>query len=87
VAVDVPAVDAVATAAADKPLQLNDTIVAVSTPPGRGALGIIRLSGSGARGIAHILLRPRTELKPRKSTYAELVQVGQALQRKWICGV
>jgi len=29
-----------------------DTIVAISTPPGRGGLGIVRLSGAGAREIA-----------------------------------
>jgi tRNA modification GTPase len=37
-------------------LQLADTIVAVSTPPGRGGLGIVRLSGPDARQIAERLL-------------------------------
>jgi tRNA modification GTPase len=37
-------------------LRLSDTIVALSTPPGRGGIGIVRLSGSDARAIAsHIL--------------------------------
>ncbi len=31
-------------------LQLQDTIVAISTPPGRGGLGVVRLSGHRARG-------------------------------------
>ncbi len=30
----------------------NDTIVAVSTPPGEGGIGIVRLSGPGALGMA-----------------------------------
>jgi tRNA modification GTPase len=33
-------------------LHLSDTIVAISTPPGRSGLGIIRLSGPNAREIA-----------------------------------
>ena len=32
---------------------LNDTIVAIATPPGEGAIGMIRLSGSDAIGIAN----------------------------------
>ncbi len=34
----------------------SDTIAALATPPGRGGVGIIRLSGSGTRNIAHQLL-------------------------------
>jgi tRNA modification GTPase len=35
----------------------RDTIVAISTPVGRGGLGIVRLSGSDSRAIAESLLR------------------------------
>jgi tRNA modification GTPase len=38
-------------------LNLQDTIVAISTPPGRGGLGIVRLSGAQARSIAERILR------------------------------
>src|SRR6185369_10784370 len=34
------------------PLDLSDTIVAVATAPGRGALAIVRLSGPQAHAIA-----------------------------------
>jgi tRNA modification GTPase len=37
-------------------LDLEDTIVAVSTPPGRGGLGVIRISGSRARALAGSML-------------------------------
>ena len=48
---------------------LNDTIVAVATPPGRGGVGIVRLSGPNALPIAqHLSLK--TDLKPRHATYA-----------------
>jgi tRNA modification GTPase len=39
-------------------LNLGDTIVALSTPPGRGGLGVVRLSGPEARAIAGRLLSP-----------------------------
>jgi tRNA modification GTPase len=43
-------------------LQLHDTIVAISTPPGRGGLGIVRLSGAEALAIAERILRfPRAD--------------------------
>ncbi len=36
-----------------------DTIVAIATPPGRGGIGIVRLSGPAACGIAAQVFRPR----------------------------
>lgn len=50
----------------------DDTIVAVATPPGRGGLGIVRLSGSDAVRIAEGLLASRTPLRPRVATFATL---------------
>jgi tRNA modification GTPase len=38
-------------------INLNETIVAVSTPPGRGGLGIVRISGPQARAITEQVLR------------------------------
>ena len=37
------------------PFALSDTIVALSTPPGAGALAVVRLSGPGAVGITQAL--------------------------------
>jgi tRNA modification GTPase len=39
-------------------LKLEDTIVAIASPPGRGALALVRLSGPGAFSIAAKHLRP-----------------------------
>ena len=36
---------------------LRDTVVAISTPPGRAGLGVVRLSGADARAIAERILR------------------------------
>jgi tRNA modification GTPase len=40
------------------PLAFDDTIVALATPPGRGALAVIRLSGHDALEVAGRVLRP-----------------------------
>src|ERR1700722_18758970 len=51
----------------------NDTIVAISTPPGRGGIGIIRLSGPAARAIAEPLLKLRNPLAPAQARFAEIL--------------
>jgi len=42
----------------------RETIVAIATPPGRGGIGVVRISGSGARAIAKALcgIEPRPRL-------------------------
>ena len=56
----------------------NDTIVAVSTPPGRGGLGIVRVSGRDARNIAARILRfhKPPEWKTWAAMLAELPDAG-----------
>jgi tRNA modification GTPase len=51
----------------------EDTIVAVSTPPGRGGIGIVRLSGPEARTIAEPLLRLRNPLAPAQARFAKVI--------------
>ena len=48
----------------------DDTIVAIATPPGRGGLGVVRLSGPAAVDISRLLLRLDTPLQPRHATFA-----------------
>ncbi|HEY6061395.1 MAG TPA: tRNA uridine-5-carboxymethylaminomethyl(34) synthesis GTPase MnmE [Gemmatimonadales bacterium] len=45
---------------------LSDPIVALATPPGRGALALIRLSGRGAFDLAARVLRPFRPDPPRR---------------------
>jgi len=56
-------------------MDIRDTIVAVSTPPGRSGLGVVRLSGIASREIAsHILRFSGThEWKPWSAALAELL--------------
>ena len=51
----------------------NDTIVAISTPPGRGGIGIVRLSGPRARAIVEPLLKLRHPLAPAQARFAEIL--------------
>jgi tRNA modification GTPase len=53
----------------------NDTIVAVSTPPGRGGIGIVRLSGPLARVVAEPLLRLRHPLAAGQVRFTEIVDI------------
>ena len=50
----------------------TDTIVAIATPPGRGGIGVVRVSGERAQPIALALLSRNRELEPRRATFAEL---------------
>jgi tRNA modification GTPase len=56
---------------------LADTIVAVSTPPGRGGLGVVRISGPQALAIAgSILSKPEggaPDWQPRRACLAHLL--------------
>jgi tRNA modification GTPase len=50
-----------------------DTIAAVSTPPGRGGIGIVRLSGPDAASIATQLVRLRQPLEHARARLADVL--------------
>ena len=52
---------------------LHETIAAISTPPGRGGIGIVRLSGPEARGIAEKLVRLSRPLEPGRTQLADVM--------------
>lgn len=52
---------------------LVETIAAISTPPGRGGIGIVRLSGPEAASIAAQLLRLRGPLVAGKPRLADVI--------------
>ncbi len=51
----------------------EDTIVAIATPPGRGGLGVVRISGPRAAAVGGVLLDRSRPLEPRRATVARLV--------------
>jgi tRNA modification GTPase len=59
-------------------MNLDDTIVAIATPPGRGGIGVVRLAGPEARAIAAPMLRLRHELEPGRAIFGELIDFAPA---------
>jgi tRNA modification GTPase len=51
----------------------SDTIAAISTPPGRGGIGIVRLSGPQATTIASQLVRLRQPLEHGRARLADVL--------------
>jgi tRNA modification GTPase len=57
-------------------VNLDDTIVAISTPPGRGGIGVVRLSGPEAKAIAARMLRlgGERQLEAGRAHLGELIE-------------
>jgi tRNA modification GTPase len=55
-------------------VNLDDTIVAIATPPGRGGIGVVRLAGPEARAIALPMLRLKDEWEAGRAMFGELVE-------------
>ncbi len=55
-------------------MNLDDTIVAIATPPGRGGIGVVRLAGPEARAIAQPMLRLARDLEPNRATHCDLIE-------------
>ncbi len=54
-------------------MHLDDTIVAIATPPGRGGLGVVRLAGAESRIIARPMLRLAHPLEAGRAHFGELI--------------
>jgi tRNA modification GTPase len=65
----------------DGPELSTETIVAISTPPGRGGIGIVRLSGPEAASIAAQLVRLRQPLEHGRARLADVLDGGPAAMR------
>ncbi len=55
-------------------MNLDDTIVAIATPPGRGGIGVVRLAGPEATAIALPMLRMKHELAVGHALFGELIE-------------
>lgn len=61
---------------------ISDTspIAAIATAPGRGGIGVVRISGKGLMPVAQAVCRlDGRELKPRHATYLDFVQADGSL--------
>lgn len=63
--------------------QLDDTIVAVATPTGMGALALVRVSGPGAYAIARKHIRPWPS-EPRAAQLSTVSNLGEVLDRSLV---
>lgn len=59
----------------------DDTIVAIATPPGRGGIGIVRVSGPASLQVGAALTDRPSALEPRHATLARVIAGGQAIDR------
>jgi tRNA modification GTPase len=55
-------------------VNLDDTIVAIATPPGRGGIGVVRVAGPKSVEIAKPMLRLKHELEPGRAVFGELIE-------------
>lgn len=55
-------------------MNLDDTIVAIATPLGRGGIGIVRLTGPRATLIAGSMLRRGRDLEAGRAVFCDLVE-------------
>ena len=56
-----------------------DTIVAIATPAGRGAIGVVRLSGPDAQAIAGLMRDVDAPLLPRYATLSRIRSAGEVV--------
>jgi tRNA modification GTPase len=57
-------------------VNLDDTIVAIATPPGRGGIGVVRIAGPKALEITKPMLRLKHALEAGRAAFGELVEPG-----------
>jgi tRNA modification GTPase len=57
----------------------DDSIVAIATPPGRGGIGIVRISGSSSPAIAAQVLNRARPLEPRYATFTRISQTDEVV--------
>jgi tRNA modification GTPase len=61
-------------------VNLDDTLVAIATPPGRGGIGVIRLAGPEAKKIALPMLRLKHDLEAGRAIFGELIEPANACE-------
>jgi len=57
-------------------VNLEDTIVAIATPPGRGGIGVVRIAGPRAKSIVLPMLRLKRDLESDRVIFGDLIEEG-----------
>lgn len=66
----------------------NDTIAALATPPGRGGIAIVRVSGENARAYFEALFRPagRQQVESHRLLYGICMMLtARCWTSAWLC--
>ncbi len=58
----------------NRPVNMDDTIVAIASPQGRGGIGVVRLAGVRAREISAPMLRLKNEMEAGRAVFGELIE-------------
>lgn len=64
---------------------MNDTIAAIATPFGEGAIALIRLSGPTAGDVAAAVFRAPSPLQPRVQHYGKIVDAARTVDDVLLC--
>jgi len=62
-----------------------DTIVAIATPPGRGAVGIVRVSGSDALGVVNKIFHPFVQWESHRMYYGNIYNGPEVVDEVMAC--
>jgi tRNA modification GTPase len=57
----------------------DDSIVAIATPPGRGGIGVVRISGASSPDIASRILNRAKPLEPRYATFTRIRETDEVV--------
>jgi len=63
----------------------SDVIAAIATPSGRGAVGIVRLSGDGALDILNKIFRPVRQWESHRMYYGNIYAGGEVIDEVMAC--
>ena len=61
----------------------DDTIVAIATPPGRGGIGVVRISGPSSDDIARAVLNRSEPLQSRHATFARMRDTDEVIATRF----
>ena len=71
-------------------MNFTSTIAAISTPPGKGGVAVIRISGDEALSVAEKMFKPKGSLKdfknvPRRQIWGDILSCGEVIDDGLIC--
>ncbi|MGA9507498.1 MAG: GTPase, partial [Candidatus Sulfotelmatobacter sp.] len=63
-------------------MNVDDTIVAIATPTGRGGIGVVRLAGPRAAEIAKPILQLKHAMEPGRAVFGEVIEPSKSASER-----